>query len=367
MKKLLPVLLAFCMLFTLPAHAASGKLTATAAESGDHVTVTVRLDNPGIIATRISIRYDSQALELTDAQNGEVFPKNSAMFGKEISANPYTMLWDESLRRDNNTTSGTLCTLTFNVKGGTASGEANVRIVVDKSSTFDVDLNPVVVADGSCIVNVPVVQDSGAATTAKDPGGASTTKNAGTATTTKSSGTASTARSSGAGATTTTVKASAAATSTTKAAQPTAATTKAAATTAKTTAAPEKSTTRKLPDAIASAVSSAASSAAESVKEKTTAGTNAPSTAEQSATAAQNGETNPAASAQNGETAEPVSGETVPELLPVDGTLSSVDEALTEQIIIDPAPPTNHRNLLWLLLLIPAAVVIVLIVRKKKA
>ena len=57
MKKiLLPVLLVFCMLFTLPAFAASGKLTLSAAEAGDTVTVTVRLENPGIVATRVFVR-----------------------------------------------------------------------------------------------------------------------------------------------------------------------------------------------------------------------------------------------------------------------------------------------------------------------
>ncbi len=316
MKRILPALLAFFILLTLPAHAASGKLTATAAESGDKVTVTVRLDNPGIVATRIFVRYDSGVLQLTEAKNGEVFP--SGTFGKNVTDNPYTMLWDESLRRDNNTTSGTLCVLTFDIKGGTETGTTSVHIAVDKASTFDVDLNSVTVADGSCSVSVPTV----------------TTK-ANTAATTEKTTAA-----------------------TNPPITPSPGTTKKPV--ALTVGTAEKTSTLKLPDEVASAVSAAASSAVSSAGEKaSSAAANAPSTA------AQNEETKPSASVPNG-TTDPASDETASDVLTADGTLSTVSETLTEPII-DPAPPANHRGLLWLLLLIPAAVAVVLIVRKKKA
>ena len=159
MKRVLPVLLAFLLLLTLPAHAQSGSLTAEAIESGGTATVTVRLDNPGIIATRIFIAYDAAALQLTAAENGEVFPRGSTTFGKELSNNPYIILWDQSTRPDNNTTSGTLCTLTFDIIGGTASGTADVTVTADKSSTLDVDLREVAVTGASCSVRVPVVEE----------------------------------------------------------------------------------------------------------------------------------------------------------------------------------------------------------------
>ena len=350
MKRILPALLAFFILLTLPAHAASGKLTATAAESGDKVTVTVRLDNPGIVATRIFVRYDSGVLQLTEAKNGEVFP--SGTFGKNVTDNPYTMLWDESLRRDNNTTSGTLCVLTFDIKGGTETGTTSVHIAVDKAPTFDVALNSVTVADGSCSVSVPTVTTKAntAATTEK-------TTAASNAPVTPSPGT--TKAPAGTSAATTTKKQPAATTT-----KPTAATTTPAASPTKpvalTVGTAEKTSTLKLPDEVASAVSAAASSAVSSAGEKaSSAAANAPSTA------AQNEETKPSASVPNG-TTDPASDETASDVLTADGTLSTVSETLTEPII-DPAPPANHRGLLWLLLLIPAAVAVVLIVRKKKA
>lgn len=347
MKKILPVLLAFLIVFTLPVQAAGGKLTASAVTSGSKVTLTVRLDNPGIVATRIFVRYDAAVLELTGAKNGEVFP--SGTFGNDLSANPYTMLWDESLRKDNNTTSGTLFTATFNVKGGTESGKTTVRIAVDAASTFDVDLNGVAVADCSCSVDVPVVTTKAGETTTK----AATEKPTAGSTAAPKTTAASTPPASA---------------KTTSAAKTTAQTAKPAVTTTKPpiTASGQK-TTRNLPDEIASAVSSAASAAA-SVKEKTTASAAVPSTAKNGSSIGSAGTNETTAAAVDADvTAGSASGETTPDLLPADGTLSTVSESLTDTVIIDPPAPTNHRGLLWLLLLIPAAAAVILIVKKKKA
>lgn len=345
MKRILPALLALFILLTLPAYAASGKLTATAAESGDKVTVTVRLDNPGIVATRIFVRYDSGVLQLTEAKNGEVFP--SGTFGKDVTDNPYTMLWDESLRRDNNTTSGTLCVLTFDIKGGTETGTTSVRIAVDKASTFDVDLNSVTVADGSCSVSVPTVTTKAGATATTEK-----TTAAAKPTLTPSPGT--TKAPAGTSAATTTKKQPAVTTTKLTAAttKPAAATTKPVASTVGTT---EKTSAFKMPSEVASAVSAAASSAIEKASS---------AAANVSSTAAQSAETKPAVDPSG--TTAPASGETASDVLTADGTLPTVPETLQEAIS-DPVPSANHRGLLWLLLLIPVAVAVVLIVRKKKS
>ncbi len=359
MKRILPALLALFILLTLPAYAASGKLTATAAESGDKVTVTVRLDNPGIVATRIFVRYDSGVLQLTEAKNGEVFP--SGTFGKNVTDNPYTMLWDESLRRDNNTTSGTLCVLTFDIKGGTETGTTSVRIAVDKASTFDVDLNSVTVADGSCSVSVPTVTTKAgtAATTEKTTAAAKPTLTPSLGTTKAPAGTSAATTTKKQPAVTTTKLTAATTKPAAATTKPAAATTKPAAATTKPAASAvgttEKTSAFKMPSEVASAVSAAASSA---IEKASSAAANVPSTAAQSA------ETKPAVD-PNG-TTDPASGETASDVLTADGTLPTVPETLQEAIS-DPAPSANHRGLLWLLLLIPVAVAVVLIVRKKKS
>ena len=156
MKKVLSAILIFMFLLTLPVHAEGGALSASASTDGDQITVTVHLTNPGIIATRLFIRYDAQSLALTGVQNGEVFDSGKATFGKDLSSNPYNVLWDDGTRRDNNTVSGTLCTLTFTVKHGTADGKTSVYIDVDANSTFDVNLDGVSIDSCVCTVDVPV-------------------------------------------------------------------------------------------------------------------------------------------------------------------------------------------------------------------
>lgn len=171
MKKLLPLFLALLFVLTLPVSAAAGKLTAEAETNGKTAVVTVSLKNPGIIATRIFVRYDSKVLRLEKAENGEIFALNKATFGRNTADNPYVLLWDDGMRRDNITTSGTLCTLTFAVTGGTANGKTNIRIALDQASTFDVNLKEVTVEDCSVLVDVPVDSNaSSAASTTKAPG-----------------------------------------------------------------------------------------------------------------------------------------------------------------------------------------------------
>lgn len=333
MKRILPILLVLLILLALPAHAASGKLSAKADASGDAVTVTVRLDNPGIIATRIFVRYDSKALQLKRAENGDVFPQSNATFGRDVSSNPYIILWDQSTRRDNNTTSGTLCTLTFDVVGGTADGKTNVKIAVDKASTFDVDLNAVTVADGSCDVSVPVVTTKADATTT---------------TTTKAPAPKPSAETTAG----TTVKASDPTTA--KPAQTTKPTLPKPTTTVPNTAGTPGQTTKAFAASTAAASTTAAAAA------------DTPSTASSGTTsgAAKPDGTNP--TAPDG-TADPAAGETIPDLLTSGSAAETVSETQAGALI-DPEPPTaNRRNLLWLLLLIPAAAAIVLVVRKKKA
>ena len=366
MKRILPVLLAFFVLLTLPVSAAGGKVSATAAESDGKVTVTVRLDNPGIIATRILVRYDSAALKLTAAENGEVFPQGNATFGKDISNNPYVMLWDESTRRDNNTTSGTLCTLKFDVTGGSADGKTTVKIGVDKASTLDVDLNEVTIAEGSCSVNVPVKDAPAAATTANKPA-VTTAANKPAAATSANNPAAATS-------------ASGSAQSGTPAASPNtpAATTKAPATPnapAATTKAPAAAATASAGTTKAPAAATTPAATTKASVTVTKAAQTAPQTQPAASAAASSAagtpDTTKADAAVSDETVadatvEAMPDETVPESIPTDGALSTVPETAVEPIT-DPAPAANHRNLLWLLLLIPATAAVVLIVRRKKA
>ncbi|MBQ7546753.1 MAG: hypothetical protein IJT41_07300 [Clostridia bacterium] len=349
MKKLLPLFLALLFLLTLPVSAAAGKLTAEAETNGKTAVVTVSLKNPGIIATRIFVRYDSKVLRLEKAENGEIFALNKATFGRNTADNPYVLLWDDGMRRDNITTSGTLCTLTFAVTGGTANGKTNVRIALDQASTFDVNLKEVTVEDCSVLVDVPV--DSNASTTA------STTKAPGT--------TAGAAQTPGTAAERTTLPTPPATKAGTTPSQP-----------AKTTAPSGKTSVT------ASAATTAAGTTKAGVPVQTTAAqsgaaqttgavqTTAAASTVQEGGAQTSAATVPAASDAAAVNATTPDGqpETVPDLLTAAGeTVPQTDASGTQT---QPEVPTEAKSsgakYLWFLLAIPVAAVVIVLLRKKK-
>ena len=343
MKKLLPLFLALLFLLTLPVSAAAGKLTAEAKTTGKTAVVTVSLKNPGIIATRIFIRYDSKVLRLEKAENGEIFALNKATFGRNTTDNPYVMLWDDGMRRDNITTSGTLCTLTFAVTGGTANGKTNVRVAIDQASTFDVNLKEVTVEDCSVLIDVPV--DSNASTAA------STTKAPGT--------TAGAAQTPGTAAERTTLPTPPATKSGAGTSQP-----------AKTTAPSGKT------PVTASAATTAAGTTKAGVPAQTTAAQSGAAQTTAAASTAQEGgaqtsaATVPAASDTTAANAAAPDGqpETVPDLLTAAGeTVPQTDVSGTQT---QPDAPTEGKSsgakYLLLLLVIPVAAVVIVLLRKKK-
>lgn len=355
--------LVFLLLTQMTVYAASGALSIdpVSGKPGEQVQLKVNLQNPGIIATRILVQYDSKALRLDKAENGNIFEKNTAVFGGDTASNPYILLWDDSLRTDNITKSGTLCTLTFTVLPGASGDKTSVRFTVDKGSTFDFNLNEVSVADATAEVRL-----SSSGTTAKptEPSKpADTTKAADTPKTTKAGDTTKPAKVSDSAQPAPVIGADAAM-----------ATTKAAVTTAKT------ADTTKAP-------AGTTAKAAPSDAQKTTKAPTASTASNKTAPVAENGKTTKAAAptADAGTTAAaPDETPTVPDILSAEETTdlgpddfpvfaeplphTDVEESTTEQLLIDPIPPQkNGRQLLWLLLLIPiAAVVVVVIVLKKK-
>ena len=130
----------------IPTSAASGKLVAATVSAKPGGTVDVNIiaeNNPGIIATLITVEYDASALTLTGADNGTVFPDGAQQFGKDTEYVPYTMLWEDGLSTESYAEEGVLATLHFKVKEDAVEGEYEIKLQMDDQSTFDVDLNNV--------------------------------------------------------------------------------------------------------------------------------------------------------------------------------------------------------------------------------
>ena len=111
--------------------------------AGDVFDLPIELkSNPGVAAVSLNLTYDTDKLELISATDGQILGSSTFLSGKDVTAVPYTLNWDD-LSDENNTGTGTLASLSFKAKDN-AVGSADVAVAVNQSSTFDIDFNDVI-------------------------------------------------------------------------------------------------------------------------------------------------------------------------------------------------------------------------------
>ena len=146
------MLLVFVMLLTCSVNTANNvfavsdnpTITVGTVEGNpnDEVAVTVSLsNNPGVCSIRLAVSYDSK-LTLTAVENGNIM--SDAGFGKQLSANPYYVTWDESLANNDNTKNGTLVTLTFKISESASAGDLPVSVSYRVGEIYNLELDDVV-------------------------------------------------------------------------------------------------------------------------------------------------------------------------------------------------------------------------------
>lgn len=141
---LICILLALIPLSVLATAEPTFSVGTVSAKPGDTVSVPVTIqNNSGIVALKISITYDADVLSLQSVTDASLFPGGSLVMGGNVQANPYTVLWEDSLSRENYTQNGTFVTLHFVVSETAKSGDTAVTVTCDAGSTFDTDLNEV--------------------------------------------------------------------------------------------------------------------------------------------------------------------------------------------------------------------------------
>ena len=116
-----------------------GKVSGT---PGETVTVAIKLDsNPGIIAARLKIAYNSDVLTLTDVKDGGIL--GEYVFGGDKTANPYFVTWENGLAESDYTTTGTLVYLTFKIAENASSGELPITVTYEPEEIYNMDLTNV--------------------------------------------------------------------------------------------------------------------------------------------------------------------------------------------------------------------------------
>ena len=99
---------------------------------GDMLNVSVYLgNNPGFWANRVTLYYNSQALEAVSAENGQVWGDDASVKinGAPESGEPYIRFYCQNSKLGDNTNSGVLFTVSFAIKGDVEEWglELNVR------------------------------------------------------------------------------------------------------------------------------------------------------------------------------------------------------------------------------------------------
>ena len=127
-----------------PDNAPRMSLSRKTARAGENVTVTLSIENnPGIVATSVSLTYDPAVLRLVGVENGTLFEKKDFLPGFDMTAIPFTVVCEDGLARQNHTEDGVLATFTFEVLADAPLGATPITISYTPSSTFNMDLDEV--------------------------------------------------------------------------------------------------------------------------------------------------------------------------------------------------------------------------------
>ena len=140
---------------TVPHENAVVSVDSVTAAAGKQIEVAIRIqNNPGLVAMRVSVSYDTSVLTLTGAEDGEIFGDGNAYFGNDYADNPYVLMWEDALSQSNHTADGVLVILSFNVSEKAVEGQTAITLSLDNESTFNVNLDTVDIAIHNGIVTV---------------------------------------------------------------------------------------------------------------------------------------------------------------------------------------------------------------------
>ena len=99
---------------------------------GDTVTVKVSTrNNPGIIGLLLKVSYDTNVLELTNAEESAF---SGVTFGP-LTKQPFTFSWVDAIHPDNST-NGAVAVLTFKIKSDAPNGISPITLSYDTADVF---------------------------------------------------------------------------------------------------------------------------------------------------------------------------------------------------------------------------------------
>jgi hypothetical protein len=103
---------------------------------GEIVTIPVRISqNPGVVAAKLNIAYDSDALTLIKVIDGSLLGKYD--FSNTLTDNPYVVSWENQGAEKDYTDNGSLVYLTFEIKDDASTGSLPVTLSYDAADIYN--------------------------------------------------------------------------------------------------------------------------------------------------------------------------------------------------------------------------------------
>ena len=120
---------------------------------GETVTVPISIsENPGIIAARLKITYDADALTLTNVTDGGILGEYE--FGDSMTANPYIVSWSNGSAQADYTANGNLVYLTFKIAENATAGTLPITVSYDAEEIYNKAFENITFATNPGIVTV---------------------------------------------------------------------------------------------------------------------------------------------------------------------------------------------------------------------
>ena len=124
-------------------------VSSVTGRQGETVTVTVSVNNnPGIVALRLYVGYNSSAVRISSAEGAMISKEGSdpvPVTNGDISENPMKMTWVDGLHGDY-TYNGTLMTLELEIADDAVPGDYPLTLDYDPEDVFDTNYNNVAFA-----------------------------------------------------------------------------------------------------------------------------------------------------------------------------------------------------------------------------
>ncbi|MBQ2942391.1 MAG: hypothetical protein IJD97_09160 [Clostridia bacterium] len=155
MKKIAVLLMTAIIIFalTVGASAVGGAVSVTDAEGYGGKTVKLDVvvsENPGSIASVMTVKYDTEALTLTRVEDAGKMGENK--HSDNLSADEYYLSWFNPLAEENYSFNGIVVTLSFQI-----AEDAELRdydVVIDVKEAYDTDLNSVTYTETAGTITV---------------------------------------------------------------------------------------------------------------------------------------------------------------------------------------------------------------------